>query len=282
MLPGYVENMNVTYRPNPDHMSTTDLVKPPLMRSLYIKHFDEIVQDPTRKFKMFDGIAWDEYVKKHCRWALTNIRIEIPTMDLKLICKPDYYHVLDHTLADIKKKSVWNINNFDPKGLFTKYDVAQVNIYCYAMNKATDLPVDKLQLHIFGRDWRPGEKLRHGHDYPDHELGIIDVPHWTTKEQEAYIDAQMKDHILNPFRECTDEEKGKEPDKWAVKKKGNKTAQGGKVCNSEAEAHNFIKAHPEKKWEIEFRPGNFVRCQKYCNVSAVCPFNKEGSKASKL
>ena len=273
-LPEYVCNMSHQYKPDPTHISTTDLTAPTLMRTLKIEHWDKLTNDVKNKFKMFHGIAWDEFCKKHCRWALTRIRIEIPIEGFLLICKPDYYHVLDYILADFKEKSIWNLKNFDVNNVFNKENIAQVNVYDWAMGWKTDLRIDKLQLHLYGRDWRPGEKLRYGHEYPDIAFDVVDIPRWTKQEQTDYIDAQIKQHIKDPYRECTDKEKGKKNDVWAVKKKGNKTAQGGKLCNSEAEAKQWIQQHPDKQWEIEFRKGEYSRCQKYCNVSSVCPYMK--------
>ena len=275
-LPEYICNMSHPYKPDPTHISTTDLVAPPLIRTLRIDHWDELISDVKDKFKMFHGIAWDEFCKKHCRWALTKIRIEIPLEGFLLVCKPDYYHVLDYVLADFKEKSIWNIKNFDSKNIFNAENIAQVNVYDWAMAWKTDLRIDKLQLHIYGRDWRFVEKLRYGREYPDIEFDVIDIDRWSNKEQGDYIDAQIKQYIKDPYRECTDKEKGKKPDTWAVKKKGNKTAQGGKVCNSETEAKQWIQAHPGKTWEIEFRKGECSRCEKYCQVAPYCKYFKKG------
>lgn len=276
-LPEYFLHMSdKNYRPDPTHMSTTDLPKPPLLRSLYIDHFDELSQDVSERFKMMHGIAWDEFCKKHCRWALTNIRIEIPFDDFTLICKPDYYHVLDHVLADFKEKSVWNINNYDPTNIWNKQDIAQVNTYCWAMNFKTKLPIDKLELHIYGRDWRPGEKLRYGHNYSDIAFKVVDVPHWTTKEQADYIDAQMKDHKLNPYRECSDEEKMVTKDQFAVHKTGRKSAL--RVLDSSKEAMQWCKEKGHTVGEggiyINRRKGEAVRCSSYCSVSQHCKYMK--------
>lgn len=274
-LPDYIVNMERSYKPNPNHIGATDLVKPPLMRTLKLKHWEELESDVKDKLKMYGGNAWDEYAKKNCRWALTNIRIEIPTIDgLTIVCKPDYYHVLDYILADFKEKSVWSLVKFNPENVFSKENVGQVNIYDWAMRKKVpQLKIEKLQLHIRGTDWRAKEKLRYGKDYPEVGFGVIDVPRWSPKEQDDYIDAQLKDIILHPERECSDFEKMRTNDEFACYKGTNKTASRVLASKEEAQAWIANKKKPNE-YKIVKRTGECVRCKNYCSVSKFCPYNK--------
>lgn len=276
-LPDYIVNMESSYKPNPNRVGATDLTRPPLIRTLTIKHWEELQSDVKDRLKMYGGNAWDRECKRNCVWALTNIKIEIPTIDgLTIVCKPDYYHVLDYILADFKEKSVWSLVKFDPTHVFSKENVGQVNIYDWAMwKKAPSLRIDKLQLHIRGTDWRAKEKLKYGKDYPDIGFGVVDVPRWTHKEQEEYIDAQLKDVIHNPERECSDFEKMRTNDTFACYKGANKNAS--RVLDSEKEAQKWINSQKKPdEYKIVKRPGGCVRCENYCNVSKYCPYFRKG------
>jgi hypothetical protein len=262
------------YEPRPDRMSVTRLIGPPLIRTLEMLHYDDITEQVEDKLWALDGIGFDYIMKHYSQWGLTNIKLEVPfpVHKLTVVAKLDYYNVLEYVLADLKRTSVWSILDAIKNGK-TDWE-KQLNIYCWLLKHvAPQLAVNELQIHAFARDWRPVEKLRDNRNYPK-KMEIITIPNWGTANQLDYIDAQLKDHELNPERECTPEEKWQKSDKWAVKGLGNKTAKGGKVCNSEAEAKAFINSKPNKPWEIEFRAGECVRCKSYCNVSQFCKYSK--------
>lgn len=262
------------YEPRADRMSVTRLIGPPLIRTLEMLHYDDIEEDVESKLWALDGIGFDHVMKKYSQWGLTNIKLEVPfpIHKLMVVAKLDYYDVLNHILADIKRTSVWSIQDAMKN---SKPDwINQLNVYDRLLYQAVpQLNVDNLQIHAYARDWRPVEKLRYN-DYPK-KMEIIDIPRWSKTEQMDYIDCQLQDHIQHPERECTPVEKWQKPDTWAVKGAGNKTAKGGKVCDSKEEADAFINSKPNKRWEIEFRPGSCIRCDKYCAVSQFCKYSKQ-------
>lgn len=63
---------------------------------------------------------------------------------------------------------------------------------------------------------------------------------------------------------CTDEERWHKPDKWAVKKPGNKRAL--KLHDTREAAM----AHAGTTLEVEYRPGEDTKCLKYCSVAQFC------------
>lgn len=271
-LPEYIVNaVNKNYKPKPNRISVTSLVDPPLIRTLLIKHWDELEDDAKDKLWMLHGTALDDYLKKHSRWGLTNIKIELPFDDVIVVAKPDYYNVLDGTLADIKDTSVWNL-----KEVKKAYE-CQLNVYDWMMNKvAPHLRISSLQIHGFARDWRKNEKIRY-HHYPNIPFEILLVNRWDTQEQLDYIDAQLKDHKLNPDRECTPEEKWQKSNTYAVMKKGRKSAL--RVLDSEQEAKDWMAAKKQGD-NIVKRPGSCIRCgdkknEGYCPVSSVCKYRSK-------
>lgn len=277
LLPEYLLNcVYAPFKPDPYRFGITALIDPPLIRSLKIKHWDELQEDIVDKIWLIRGLALDEYLKRHSRWGLTNIKLEtIWTKDeagneITVVAKPDYYNILTKVLADFKDTSVWSIINDNVKW------EQQLNSYNFLINLLVpQLEICQLQLHAFPKDWKVNEKLRIGADYPIIPMSIIDIPRWNGLTQHDFIDARLKDHLENPTRCCTAEERWEKPDCWAVKKKGNKTAKGGKLCKTETEAHQWVVAHSDKQWDIEFRAGKCGRCKKYCVVNKFCKFYKE-------
>lgn len=279
-LPEYLENsLYGAWEPDLTRFGATSLVEPPLIRTLRAEHWNELDEDISEKLWMIHGNALDEFVKKHSRFGLCNLKFELvwckdsQGRDITLVVKPDYYNVLTHILADVKDTSVWTIINGK-----SEYE-EQVNVYDFVMNKmCPQLPIDGLELHLFPKDWKKNEKLRSGNDYPEIPFKVVPQKRWSHEEQFHFIDERIKDHLENPRRECTPKEKWQSEDIWAVHIKGNKTAKGGTAQpRSGAEAELWIdtmKRKTGKEYEIHFRPGACARCEGYCNVKEFCPYYK--------
>lgn len=268
-LPEYLVSAGgEVYPPNPKRMSVTSLINPPLQRTLLMEHWDELTEELSDKFWRFHGTAWDEFVKKRSQWGLCNIKLNLQIGHLALAGRPDYYGVLDKVLADFKDTSVWNLKEV------RKDWICQLNVYDYMLTRLfPQLPIDKLQIHGIGRDWRANERLRYN-DYLKIPFQVLDIPLWTGTEQEEYVDTQLKDHQHNPRRECSPEECWQKSDTFAVMKKGRKSAL--RVLDSSNEARTYISEKnltndlQTGKIRIEKRPGENTKCLRYCSVAQVC------------
>ena len=75
---------------------------------------------------------------------------------------------------------------------------------------------------------------------------------------------------------CTLKDRFNDGDKYAVKKKANKTATKLHDTLEEAQAHldNLEKQYPNI-YEIETRLGEDKKCLEYCSVCNFCPYYKE-------
>lgn len=278
-LPEYLVNSISNYTPNPDlyRIGATDLISPPLIRTLKRKHHDEIESDISEYLNMIAGNAVDEYFKRHSRYGLCNLKFETKFGDWTVVSKPDYYNPLDLLLADFKRTSIWNYVHKSSIDEWT----AQLNIYNYALfnNKSTGgEAVEKLEVHALWKDWRRGEKLQYGSEYPDREFSIIPIKLWSMKETEQYIDIQIKDHELNSMRECTPEECWMKQTTFAVVKTGQKRAK--RVLDTEADAKAWMSKNGGDR--IDIRVGSCVRCESYCVCNRFCPyFNKKENETNK-
>lgn len=264
-LPEVIVNAtSKAYKPKEGRLSATTLIAPPLIRALTVEFWDTLTTDVSEKLWMilgnavhyiFEGNAPDN--------SLAEEKLEIPFGDLTIVSKSDLLN--NGKIDDYKVTSVWSfILGEKPEWI----GQLNINAWCY---RKLGFEVTGLRIQAILRDWKRREALQND-DYPQIPFQTIEVPLWTFEEQERYITERVKLFLVEP-KECTPKEKWSKPDVWAVKKAGNKTARGGKLCYSKAEADNFISSNPAKKWDVEFRKGECLRCKEYCNVRTVCKFN---------
>ena len=282
--PGYLINAvrSDTKAPNPTRIGVTELINPPLHRTLFHKNWDKIKRDPGESVWMLLGSGLDEIVKRYSTTALTKLKLELPTIHgITVVAVPDMIDTVDKVLADLKVTSVWSVK--ETKKEYTY----QLNLYHLLLKKLQPelaKQVERLEIHAILRDWRRNEKLRY-HDYPVSQFIILPIDIWSTDEQEQFLDAQLQDHLQHPERECTNEEKWQKLDQFAVMKAGRKSAL--RVLDSEQEAINWCNTNGHlsnlgKSITIVKRPGECVRCENYCSVASFCKYYQESLDSSRI
>ena len=131
-----------------------------------------------------------------------------------------------------------------------------------------------LQICAVLRDWQRS-KAKIETNYPLAPIVIVDVPLWSQQERDHYVRERVKIHQDAEYERltgghiphCSDEERWKREDTFAVKKRGNKRAL--RVFDSMAEAEAFAGEASER--EIEERKGRCVRCDdNWCRVAQWC------------
>jgi hypothetical protein len=126
--------------------------------------------------------------------------------------------------------------------------------------------ITTLEIVAIFRDWRKAEAERNP-EYPQAPIQIIDIPLWDHDVLEQYLDERVAMHQAASRGEavpCSDEERWKDPDRWAVIKPG-----GGRALR-------VLDAPPAPEdvpdgYVVQPRPGVYKRCKFYCDVSAWCP-----------
>jgi hypothetical protein len=171
-------------------------------------------------------------------------------------------------ITDYKVTSVWSV-------IHGKIEwEQQLNCYAFLSQKNKGMKVKSLQICAILRDWNRREAERRD-DYPQAPVILVDIPLWPDTKRIDYIkervamhqDAQINYDLAQAFPPCSDEERWKRGEAWAVKKKGNKRAQ--RVFDNEASAGEFMK--DKENLEIEHREGEYVRCKgDYCGVANFC------------
>lgn len=172
-------------------------------------------------------------------------------------------------ITDYKVTSVWSV-------IHGKIDwERQLNVYAYLVQKNKGKKVKKLSICAVLRDWNRRD-AQNKPNYPHSPIVIVDIPMWDEMKRIRYIHGRINQHqnaqvlydMEGSFTLCSDEERWKRDDAWAVKKKGLKRAM--RVFDNEDESKKFSEAQ-DVSTEIEHRIGEYVRCNgDYCGVAQFC------------
>jgi hypothetical protein len=125
--------------------------------------------------------------------------------------------------------------------------------------------VEKLEVIAIFRDWRKTEAERN-EDYPKAAIQAIPIPVWPLDEAAEYITQRVALHQqvrAGGTIPCTDEERWYSGTKYALMKPGG------------SRALKVLEAPPAPEeipagYEVQVRPGEYKRCQHYCDVAPFC------------
>jgi hypothetical protein len=253
------------YPPRPDRFSVTDLINPPLMRQLKLQHWNSLEEDCSERLWSLLGQAIHAVLEKTViDETLQEEKIVQEFQGVKISGRIDLYHGVTKTIEDYKVTSVYSFL------LGEKIEwQQQLNIYKWLFEH-TGFEVQALKIHAILRDWKATEAQKNN-DYPPIPFITLNIPVWSNENIESFIIERLKAH--QEGKVCTNEERWYRGEKWAVKKSGNKTAM--KVFETEEKALKFkeeySKQYPRVQLEIEYRHGQYLRCELYCPVRTHCP-----------
>mgnify|MGYP000950788909 FL=1 len=241
------------------------------------RHFDEIEQDVSDMIWLLFGTAVHG-ILEHQQEGDNEIkeeRIKVTIGDYLLSGQFDLYNDETKTITDYKTASVWKVIFGD----FTDWK-RQLLIYAY-MLKTIGFDVEKGEIIAILKDHsKRDSKIKD--NYPSLPVQKIAF-NFTDKD---FI--EIEEFLKNRFAEiaeaeklpddelplCTPEERFNSGDKFAVMKKGRKTAM--RVLDSMEEA---------EKWQadnggdfIETRKGEDKKCKDYCLACEFCNYYREQVK----
>jgi hypothetical protein len=172
--------------------------------------------------------------------------------------------------------SVWSVIH----GLKPEWE-NQLNINTWLLMK-NGWNVQQHQIVALLRDW--SKYKAHEPNYPSCQVAIVPAPMWSWEQANQYIEGRVALHqsVVNvsddDLPECTPEEMWEEPTKFAVMKKGRKSAV--RLLESQEAAEKYIENNQlDSKHSIEVRPGSRKRCDDYCSVNTFCSQFKEYRRA---
>ena len=253
------------------HMSATELLSPPRMVQLRIKHADEIEMDAADMVWSLVGTAMHgvlEHGKGDDHIVEQRLHTEIDgwtvsgAVDLQTI-KEDRI-----TISDYKTTGVWAVMNEK------KEWEQQLNIYAWLIERVKKSPVDAIEIVAFIRDWkrRDAEVKK---DYPDAPVKVIPIELWPYENRETFVRERIHLHAEAMFSAqtggdlplCSADDTWEKPTSYAVKKIGG--VRANKVFYKLEDAEKYL-AEVGDKYEIEVREGERTRCGSYCNVAPFC------------
>ena len=263
---------NDKYSKGDANISVTSIIDSPRIRLMRDAHRDEMTSDVSDMIWPLFGTAVHHVLES----ASTDDGVTIEERLFHKINKWVLSGAIDHqkddgksiSITDYKVTSVWSVIHGKVEWEY------QLNCYAYLIDKNKDLPVKSIQVVVILRDWNRREAERRS-DYPQAPVVTIDVPLWPKEDRERYVSdrvalhqsAQIAFDLGEELPECSDEDRWKRGEAWAVKKKGNKRAQ--RVFDNEISAQEFM--GDQTNLEIEHRQGEYVRCNgNYCGVATFC------------
>lgn len=263
------------YKPN--RYSATELLKGVREVILTHRHSDEITKDASDMVWAIFGTAVHKVLEEGegTESQFKEQKLVVPVGDHELSGIFDLYDADAQMVVDYKTASVWKLKVGDT-------DDWKRQLVTYAwMLESQGHPCKHGRIVALLKDHSLREARFHA-DYPQHPVRIVDFDF--TKDDLEEAGAFVVDRFEALARAeglpddelplCTPEERWAKPDKWAVKKTGNKKAL--RVFESEQEANELL-AEKGKGFEVEFRPGEDTKCISYCSACEFCSYcKKEG------
>jgi hypothetical protein len=264
------------YKPQKDRIRVTELISPPLHRTLIMKHWDNIKVDVDDMLISMFGTAFHRFLAGYEDKdnVIFNQRFDarITGTNYILTGEPDKFNAATGLLEDYKTTSAWS---FVYGG---KEWEQQLNLYAYLLRKH-GYNVTSLKINAFLRDWTYYQSIQKGaREYPKKRFHVCRIKLWNQDDTEKYITEKINDFIYNPERECTPKEKWEKPTTFAVMKDGRKSAM--RVLPTQHEAEEWVstnvKSRDLSKVDIVCRQGELVKCLRFCDVNKFCPYFKGG------
>lgn len=271
----FVKMANSDYKVTPKRYSATTILDSTRSCILKRRHNDEIEEDVSNLiFALFGQIS-------HAILEKTGGGENDFTEDKLITDVGDGYQLSgifdlfspeEEMVTDYKTCSVYKV-------LYSDYEDwrKQLLIYAWQLRKI-GFKVRKGQIIAIMRDWQKS-KAKYDKDYPQfqaqkisfyfNEDDFVDIENWIYSRFEEIKKAEKLPDDDLPL--CTKEERFNSGDKFAVMKKGRKTAL--RVLDTEEEANNYISLHGGDY--IEKRLGLDKKCMDYCSVCNFCNYYKE-------
>lgn len=157
----------------------------------------------------------------------------------------------------------------------------QTNVYAFMLRQTKNLPINGIRVVAFFRDWNEYSLNRNNKDYPDRQIKEMAIEMYNDDKIMSYIKSRLDLHKRAMSGEnipCDGSERWAKMEQFAVKTPKSKKAL--RLLDSEAACIAFIEENRSKydKMYIERRPGESMRCAKFCSVASVCNQRKEEIK----
>jgi hypothetical protein len=249
-------------QPVAGQISVTEIISPPQIRALTIKHWEEITEDASERLWAAVGSLMHQLLERHGDIPRHQAERTLSTVveGVNVTGTFDLFYE-GGVLTDYKFVSVWTTMN----GVKEEWE-QQLNLYAHLL-KLSGARIETLQVVTIYRDWTKSKAF--DSNYPSTQVQTFTVPLWPNEVIENFLLERVRLHMKAEAGEvtpCTAEERWERPTRYAVMKQGQKRAVRVFDTREEAEG-NVTKAG----LYVEVRRGSSVRCESYCRVAAFCP-----------
>ena len=256
---------NDSYTKGDADISVTELLTPPQLRALKLKHYDELEEDVSDRIWSLLGQSVHTIIERATEGlagVVAEMTLNSKYLGWKIKGQTDNIVLTDGELLDFKVTSAWKVRGESPPLEW----VQQTNIYRRLAKKEKGIEISSIRVIAILRDWSKNESLRN-QDYPQAQVKSFDIPVWSDSEADAFIEERIRLHQASEPAPCSDYDIWAKPDKYAVMKRGNVRAI--KLFEYADEAQDL--AATASNLYVEHRPGEATRCQSWCPVSRFCP-----------
>jgi hypothetical protein len=255
----YQAVVNDPYDSKGSDITVTTLLKPPQMVYLERKFKEEITVDVSDCLWSLMGSAMHLVLERADNGAITEQRIFHDVMGWTVSGAFDRLSFSGHILQDYKFNSVWEaIYGLKPE------KEQQLNMLVY-LARENDFRIESAEVVMLFRDWSKS-KAMYDKNYPQQQIMRIPVEIWEREKQQDFIvdrvllHQQAQDGDCPP---CTKEEMWEKDTKYALMKKGRKSAI--KLYATQEEMPEL-----QTGQYVEVRKGEKTRCEHYCHCSEFC------------
>lgn len=267
------------------NISVTSLIGPPLINQLKKRHKDEITEDAADRVWSLLGQSIHTVLERaEDENSIVEKRLYMDISGWTLTGQTDLFEGATrddgeefNSISDFKVTSVFSFL----LGLKEEW-TQQINLNAMLWRNAGH-DVHKGQICAILRDWS-GTKASIDPNYPQCAVHIVDIPMWDqsacirfAKERIAIHQKAEKEKDTDKITPCTPEERWYRGGTFAVMKVGNKKAT--KLAPTKEEALKIMATiqseKPKDKFEVVERPGENIKCMRFCGVKHWCKFYRE-------
>ena len=260
-------NNNGTY-------SATTLLKDPKEIILFNRHKDEITEDVSEHVYSLLGTSVHYILEKaeEGENQFKEERLYYKFGDDTISGKFDFYDMEEEMLGDYKVTTVYKYLLGD-----NEHYRFQLLTYAYLLRK-NGFPCKGGRIYQIFRDWQRS-KAKFDKSYPQKPVNVITFRFYD--KDFAYIENEIQQRLANIHKYedfaddeipiCSKENRWATDDKFAVMKKGRKSAM--RVLNSKEEAEGWMKNNGGEF--IQERPAESRKCVDYCSCCEFCNFWRE-------
>ena len=258
-------------------ISVTELIGPPRVKQLQDLHWDDMVADVADLLYALQGTVVHDILKRNSsegEYVEERLRMVVPVDGREWVVSGQFDLITSgvRELMDYKTTSVWRRIFGAPEW------EEQLNVYRLLLLENEKQDVVSVKNVLLYRDWSESEARRSDNGYPADRAEVLIQRLWPVPKIRAFVEARLRAHS-EKMPLCTKEEMIEKNAKLAVRVVGAKKALRLFDPDEQEAADRFAieyqQQYPGKHLEYEDRPGERVRCSKFCKVWQFCEFGLE-------